>query len=573
LKSGYTYANQISLLRTLLSLVLIFGALIPLNATQEGAQGGGTPLRSVEYLELSEAMQGQDLDSALTLGQRAMETLTASDSVGVKTRVLNNLGDIYLTKADFDMALDFFLQAKKNNEILMESDPENQSLWLVEAGIHVRIGILHFRLHDYESSLIDYQEALKLLESADPNIAEFKIARRKMILFNNFAGIYLQESAFDSALSYFQKAQEMNLAEKDESFEGSITNNIGLCHLEMGDHDLADLYFHLSLVNRTKRGDVRGQAQCLNNLGKNQIKLGKLDEARGYFEQSLALSKANGGGESTLISLESLASVNESLGDYKSAFEAHKAFKALNDSIFSTESQVRMALLEASYTKEREERIAEVEKERFQAQQQKKELYTLIIGGGLFFLLLTSGMLILFLRARVKNVRLESKKLQLEHDNLELEQRRLKENLDFKDRELTANALSMLKSNELISQITKKLSDAKASLNQENQIIIQDIIKDLNQSQKTHIWDEFEARFTRVHSNFYAALQLQFPDLTLNEKRLCAFLRLQMTTKEISAITYQSTNSIMVARSRLRKKLNIEGDDVQLTDFLSRIEV
>jgi len=75
------------------------------------------------------------------------------------------------------------------------------------------------------------------------------------------------------------------------------------------------------------------------------------------------------------------------------------------------------------------------------------------------------------------------------------------------------------------------------------------------------IWTEFELRFQQVYNDFYDKLQEKFPNLSSNEKKLCAFLKLNMTTKEISAITYQSVNSIVVARSRLRKKLDIETEE------------
>jgi DNA-binding CsgD family transcriptional regulator len=91
---------------------------------------------------------------------------------------------------------------------------------------------------------------------------------------------------------------------------------------------------------------------------------------------------------------------------------------------------------------------------------------------------------------------------------------------------------------------------------------------ELRSSQDKHLWQEFEAHFTRVHSDFYQKLQEKYPNLTANEKKLCAFLRLNMSTKDISAITYQSINSITVARSRLRKKLNIEGEDIHLINYL-----
>jgi hypothetical protein len=147
----------------------------------------------------------------------------------------------------------------------------------------------------------------------------------------------------------------------------------------------------------------------------------------------------------------------------------------------------------------------------------------------------------------------------------------LEENLDYKDRELTANALFMFKTNELLSKTTETLLKSKSSFKKENQQAIQDLIHELRLAQNKNVWDEFETHFTKVHSQFYENLQEKFPNLTSNEKKLCAFLRLNMSTKDISAITQQTVNSITVARSRLRKKLNIEGEDVHLVNFLMEI--
>jgi DNA-binding CsgD family transcriptional regulator len=61
------------------------------------------------------------------------------------------------------------------------------------------------------------------------------------------------------------------------------------------------------------------------------------------------------------------------------------------------------------------------------------------------------------------------------------------------------------------------------------------------------------------------------PNLTLNEKRLCAFLRLDMTSKEISAITGQSVRAIEQARIRLRKQLGLTNQQVSLSAFLSSL--
>jgi DNA-binding CsgD family transcriptional regulator len=76
-----------------------------------------------------------------------------------------------------------------------------------------------------------------------------------------------------------------------------------------------------------------------------------------------------------------------------------------------------------------------------------------------------------------------------------------------------------------------------------------------------HIWKEFEICFENVYNDFYTKLNEKLPDITLREKRLCAFLKMNMCTKEIAAITFQTPNSIDVAKHRLRKKIGIETDE------------
>ncbi|WP_264565747.1 helix-turn-helix transcriptional regulator [Flavobacterium sp. N3904] len=111
----------------------------------------------------------------------------------------------------------------------------------------------------------------------------------------------------------------------------------------------------------------------------------------------------------------------------------------------------------------------------------------------------------------------------------------------------------------------------KKQLKKDNQETIQKIIFDIKHAQDDDVWKEFEVRFNQVYNDFYERLKDKYPDLTLNEKRICAFLRLNMTTKEICSLTRQSYNSLNVARARLRKKLNIQNEDINLVTFLENI--
>lgn len=84
-------------------------------------------------------------------------------------------------------------------------------------------------------------------------------------------------------------------------------------------------------------------------------------------------------------------------------------------------------------------------------------------------------------------------------------------------------------------------------------------------------WVDFEWNFQRVHHEYYFRLTQRFPGLTVNERRLCCFLRMNMTTEEIHAITGQSPHSIRIARTRLRKKLKLTHTETGLTEFISML--
>ena len=83
-------------------------------------------------------------------------------------------------------------------------------------------------------------------------------------------------------------------------------------------------------------------------------------------------------------------------------------------------------------------------------------------------------------------------------------------------------------------------------------------------------WAEVEMTLAGGNNMFYENLLHDYPNLTKNERKLCLFIHMKMSTKEISEITHQSPGSINVARSRLRQKFGLTGDDTSLIAFLDQ---
>jgi tetratricopeptide (TPR) repeat protein len=518
-------------------------------------------------LRLSSELINKNLDSALLYAEMANHLIENLETDSAKIEVLKNLGDVYLAGRNFEFSLRYYFAAKTLCDDRLQADPENIPFFQKQLDLLIRIGTVFFFQKNFDQALQYYDEAMLYwqkinISSPTPDISS------KIRLLNNIAAVHIQRFQFDKALEFYKSALETNTSERNDVIEASLSNNIGICYMELNEFDLANYYFQRALTIREKLGDKRGEAQCYNNIGKNYVYLGNFMEAKKYFLKALDLGRAIGSKESMLISLESLSSIYDTMGEYRKAFESHKEFKSINDSIFNIESMNRIAQLEMQYKANEQEKLFTAELKRREAEQANRELIYFIVGGVLFFLLITAALLIFLQRSKIRNSKLENEKLELEHKHLNLEKQNLETEIKFKNRELATKVLYLLKKNELITNISEKLFKSKLDFKKENQKIIQEILLELKSNQDTDMWAEFEAHFTQVHSDFYKNLNEKFPNLSSNEKKLCAFLRLNLSTKDISAITYQSVNSITVARSRLRKKLNIEGEDMHLINFL-----
>ena len=98
------------------------------------------------------------------------------------------------------------------------------------------------------------------------------------------------------------------------------------------------------------------------------------------------------------------------------------------------------------------------------------------------------------------------------------------------------------------------------------------MIKDVRRSIQRNIkedenWEKFEENFNLVYDNFMKKLTEQFPDLKANDKKLCAYLRMGLSSKEMASLLNTTLRSIETARYRLRKKLNLKQGQ-NLTSFI-----
>jgi PAS domain S-box-containing protein len=139
--------------------------------------------------------------------------------------------------------------------------------------------------------------------------------------------------------------------------------------------------------------------------------------------------------------------------------------------------------------------------------------------------------------------------------------------LNVKKMELVSGTLQLMHVNEMNNNLIAELIKLNPHTNKEGRELIRQISNKFKMNLTEQIWVDFESRFENAFDSFYKVLHEKYPNLTPNERKLCALLRLSLSSKDIAILTFQNPQSIDVARYRLRKKLNLASED-NLIDFL-----
>ncbi|MDO6737281.1 triple tyrosine motif-containing protein [Wenyingzhuangia sp. 2_MG-2023] len=150
----------------------------------------------------------------------------------------------------------------------------------------------------------------------------------------------------------------------------------------------------------------------------------------------------------------------------------------------------------------------------------------------------------------------ELHKLENEQKMTLLENEKLEADVTLKNKELASSTMSVIKKNELLNSIKEELLKTDGQKNIDN--VIKIIDKSLNNSDD---WKLFEEAFNNADKDFIKKIKTEHPSLTNNDLRLCAYLRLNLSSKEIAPLLNISTKSVEVKRYRLRKKMNLTNEE------------
>ena len=176
-----------------------------------------------------------------------------------------------------------------------------------------------------------------------------------------------------------------------------------------------------------------------------------------------------------------------------------------------------------------------------------------------------------FANAIKENQKNQQKLIENEKQLLDFKSRELTHELEKQRQEMLTSAMHLMQLSEINEKSIQLLNKLYSHTKKTGFSILQELINIYKSSLNRNHLQSFELRFNNVHQDFDKTLQEKFPSMTSTDRRLCALLRLNMSSKDIAVITSLQEQSVNQARSRIRKKLNLAAEN-NLVDFLSKLE-
>lgn len=480
---------------------------------------------------------------------KALDKASSAGLAYEKATCYNNLGNVYRKLGDFAKAMESYQKAidvfRKLNDENSISDCLNN------------IGNLYLDNGDPFRALEYYRQSVAINEK---NRDEYRL----IIRYKNLAGAYTELKDYENARLYLEDA--LKLAEKsgDKSFLASCNMLFGKLHEAKKDYSIASAFFRKSVNLYAGIGAKPEQSEALVELANALLNQNSIKEAIQLATEALKIAETTGSLKGRLEASLCLAGCYEKDGNPAQAYLYLSRATALKDSIYTVEKYRTIEEVEAGFARSelKKENETLVQNSLLQKQAIRTRNIMLLLFG--ISLILGTALLWLIYKQR-REARLETGKVKKQSEQ-KIQQ--LNEDLTLKERELTSKTIFISQKNQILEKLIEDLDELKKS--EVSAQSIQHLQLKLKQELSPNAWKEFETQFNEVHPGFQSRLMTGYPDLTPAERRLCSFIRLDMNTREISSLSGQSIKSIEVARTRIRKKLNIPHE-YNLVNFIASL--
>lgn len=434
---------------------------------------------------------------------KSIEAAKATSNYDLWSSNLMNIGLINMSSGDLEKSQEFLLEAA---EVARE-----HGLNFRLAQCQLNLGSIYFSRGDVETSIKNIKEAYVLFESVDDKLGMAKAS-------GNLAFAYDAKGDYKSAIDAYEQALTIyqDLESKAEIFRTRL--------------NIAKVY-------------------------KNQGAFGKAEEeTRSVLTESDVLDEFS----IKTIAFNLLLQIYEQRGDYKSALQAYKQLRIVEDSIENRADKVRLDALKTQFETERKDDQLKLKSQQIDLLEKDSQLartrqYLLV--SAVIILAFTALMLRQLYLTKLKRSRMNEQIALERGDTAERKNSELTLELELRTKELQDYAHTLAEHKEELAKLKtredEQLSEVKSNY-------LNEISQNLNRKDvELFNWQSFRLMFDEVHSGFVGSLKSSYPALSDREVDLCILLKVGVPNTEISQILEITYDGVKKAIRRVYKKLDL----------------
>ena len=450
--------------------------------------------------------------------------------------VLNNISICNQYLGQLDLALENQMRSLEIKDSIGASP-------IAIAASYYNISNIFWEIKDVDQSNTYIYKAMEIYKQVGD---EGSVIDLKNLLASNLTyfpdSVYKAKDILNECLTYYKRNGLLNN-------EAGVYEQYGLFAIDETKYNEAEEWFSKALVIAENEGEQSFPGILYRRLSNvNKLK-GNYNVALAYAQKALNSSQELGLKKKEINDHLELSTVYEKLGNYKKALNSYETFHIMNDSILGNEKVLAMSELEKKYQTEKKEQEIVL----LQAQKKNSKLRQIALILALAALSIILIAIWIYFHQRNNRNKLEKEKLdqEIEFKNKDLES---------KKQELTVFALQIAQKNELLENI--KTDIQSINQNKAEGKSLQSLINSIQFNQNDQeAWESFKNRFEQVHVDFNKRMLLKHPEITSNDLRIIALIKMNLSSKEIANILNISLAGIKKARYRLRKKLNLVSED------------
>jgi len=481
-----------------------------------------------------------------------------------------------------------------NKALIYTRGIENDDL---QIKLHYNLGKYYSLIGDYSTSLSYVLKGLSFVKDDDES---------QIDLYNSLGAIYFELNEYNDAITYFSKSLDVATKVNDSKRIAVANGNLGGTYLIQQDYSKADSFLRSAILYFEKEKDTLNvirlyttrsklalqekkfteantyleRANTLNVNNKKDVLTGLVYQHYGnlylaqkqyklaeeYYEKALAVSNVKKIPRDQLNALYGLKELSIAVDDFKKAFMQQELYYQLRDSIYGAET--RQKIEEIKWSEELEEQRVKNKllQGEYEIEKQKKNILTILY----FIIILSIAIFVILLSLNYKKTLRISKltneqlheKFLLEQKMKKIQEEQFQQELEKKNQELIALNILVLAKNKIFNEI-------EDIVDKENQ---EEVVNELKKKVKSNKnqekdWNKFKEIFEKMHPSFYQTIDEKYPQLSRTEIRICSYIKIALSKKEICAMMNISHSSLITSRYRIRKKLNLDNKD-DLDEFV-----